>query len=185
MGQSVRNTRIDDGVQQFWENWKNYGPRPFNPSIRQLATLHFLSWYLLAMSVSGNQPGVESAQEADIHDPLTSTVLDDMDAAEADKMLTDSSTNLMESQTNLLSHDAANEEIPIESFVPTHEAEIDYADLSAYDDQPWADDADDALYTEELPSISLADQSPYEQKAEEQPRTITDPTHSEVSISSD
>lgn len=137
------------------------------------------------MSVSENQPGVESAQEADIHDPLTSTVLDDMDAAEADKILTDSSTNLMESQTNLLGNDAANEEILIESFVPTHATEIDYAHMSAHDDQPWADEADDALYTEELPSISLSDQSPYEQKAEEQPRTITDPTHAEVSIASE
>jgi hypothetical protein len=137
------------------------------------------------MSVSGNQPGVESAQEADIHNPLTSTVLDDIDFAETDKMPIDSSTNLLGSQTNLLGNDAANEEITIESIAPTHEAEIDYADMSAYDDEPFGDDADDVLYTEELPSISLADPSPYEQKAEEQPRTIADPTHSEVSVSSE
>ncbi|KAG2183087.1 hypothetical protein INT44_006068 [Umbelopsis vinacea] len=129
--------------------------------------------------MSANQPGVESAQETEHHDPLTSSVLEDIDFAETDKLSTDASLHFAESQTNLLGTDAVNEEITIESVAPTHEAEIDYADMSADDDQPWGDEADDVLYSEELPSISLADAIPYEQKEEEQPRTITDPTHSE------
>ncbi|KAH8550472.1 retinal pigment epithelial membrane protein-domain-containing protein [Umbelopsis sp. PMI_123] len=131
------------------------------------------------MSGSENQPGVESAQEADVHDPLTSTLLDDIDTVEADKLLTDSSTNLIETQPNVLVDDVAHEDIAIESVVPTHDTEIDYANMSPYDDQPWAEDSDDLVYTEDMPSISLTGPSPYEHKTEEQPRTITDPTHSE------
>lgn len=123
---------------------------------------------------------MESAQDADVHDPLTSTVFEDIDTADSSPS-EESSTNLLESQAQPLVDTTSNQDIAIESVEHVEAPDLYIEGIASYDDQPWVDEPVDLVDTEDLPSISLGDTNAYAQKMEPQPRTITDPTHAEVS----
>ncbi|GAB5592338.1 hypothetical protein Unana1_07238 [Umbelopsis nana] len=124
------------------------------------------------------QPEIESAQEADVHDPLTSTVLDDIDTS--DNLPTEEpSTDLLDSQTYALIDTTSTQDLVIDNSEPVESSDLNAEEISQYENQHWVDEPADLVDTEDMPSINLADPHPYDHKVEPEPRTVTDPTHAE------
>lgn len=132
------------------------------------------------MSLS-EKPGVESAVGAEVNDPLTSTVLDDMDST--DNLGHGSSTNLLhENNQDEVDHATAQYDTIQSTLNPSSDLLIE--EVSSYDNQQWSsnDDGDDLEDADDMPDINLEGTNTYESKPEPepQPKIITDPTHAEV-----
>src|ERR1700709_859820 len=89
-----------------------------------------------------------TAMDAEVHDPLTSTVLDDMDSTE-NLISHGSSTNLLDSLTQPLD----------DSNSPMSHQQVDsdlLVEVSPYQDQQWVEEDVQLVDNDDVPGIQLA-----------------------------
>ncbi|KAM3579319.1 hypothetical protein VKS41_008179 [Umbelopsis sp. WA50703] len=122
------------------------------------------------------QAGIESAVEAEVNDPLTSTVLDDMDSSEI--LAGGSSANLLESNNQDDTDNVKAQDNTDQSTLHLN-SDLLIEEVSPYDNQQWGHEDAEFGDDDDMPDISLGGTTAHEPKPEAQPKFITDPTHAE------
>jgi hypothetical protein len=167
---------------------KNLGQVPQSPEKKEGFKGHYLSchpslfhstpFHPFDMSFS-EQAGIESAVEAEVNDPLTSTVLDDMDSSEI--LAGGSSANLLESNNQDDTDNFKAQDNTDQSTLHLN-SDLLIEEVSPYDNQQWGHEDAEFGDDDDMPDISLGGTTAHEPKPEAQPKFITDPTHAEVLV---